>query len=101
MVAQEDVLRLLREGHSYAEAASRLGINPGLAYLSATGVPTDSSDGLSAEDLGREGLLTEAQGLSNPRVEMPDRSDHVRAFLARRARGDAQMRSAGAAHKKP
>lgn len=95
MVRQSSVLRLVREGHTYPEAADRLGIPPGLAYMVGTGVPTDSTDGLSSEDLGREGLLPAPQSLSNPRVEQPDRSAHVRQFLSRRARADAQMQAAG------
>ena len=39
-------LTLVEEGHSYEEAGVRLGVPPGLAYLTATGVPADSSDGL-------------------------------------------------------
>lgn len=99
MVAQEDVLRLVREGYSYQEAAARLGTSPGLAYLAATGVPTDSSDGLSPEDRRREGLVDDAQQLSNPPTDLPDRSVHVRRFLAARAGRDHQMQQAAARRK--
>ncbi len=94
---RQAVLTLVEEGHSYQEAGLRLGVPPGLAYLTATGVPTDSSDGLSAEDLRRPGLLPAAQGLANPRTEQPDRSAHVRAFLAARAGADPQMQAAAKA----
>jgi hypothetical protein len=94
MPTRQAALKLIREGHTYQEAGLRLGVPPGLVYLAATGVPTDSSDGLSAEDLTRPGLLPAAQALSEPRTEAPDRSAHVRAFLSARAGGDAQMRSA-------
>lgn len=94
MTTRESVLRLVREGHTYREAAGKLGISPGLAYMIATGVPTDSSDGLSPEDLARDGLLSEAQSLSNPGADQPDRSTHVRAFLAARAARDQQMQEA-------
>jgi hypothetical protein len=93
-VEQQAVLKLITESHSYEEAGDRLRIRPGLAYLVATGVPTDSSDGLSPEDLQRPGLLTAAQHLSNPRVEQPDRESHVREFLGSRAKRDPQMQAA-------
>lgn len=96
MVRRATVLKLVREGHTYREAAQRLGVEPGLAYLVATGVATDSTDGLSPEDLARPGLLAAAQELSSPRVEAPERCAHVRAFLAGRAGGDAQMQAAAA-----
>src|ERR1700758_749970 len=48
---RQAALTLVEEGHSYEEAGLRLGVPPGLAYLTATGVPADSSDGLSAGDL--------------------------------------------------
>jgi hypothetical protein len=91
---RQAALTLVEEGHSYEEAGLRLGVPPGLAYLTATGVPADSSDGLSAGDLGRPGLLPAAQGLVNPRTEQPDRSAHVRAFLSARAGADPQMQAA-------
>jgi len=93
MPTRQAALKLVREGHTYREAGLRLGVPPGLVYLAATGVPTDSSDGLSAEDMTRPGLLPAAQALSEPRTEAPDRSAHVRAFLSARASADAQMRS--------
>jgi hypothetical protein len=94
MPSRQAALKLIEEGHTYQEAGLRLGVPPGLVYLAATGVPTDSSDGLSAEDMARPGLLPAPQGLSGPRTETPGRSAHVRAFLAARARADPQMRSA-------
>jgi hypothetical protein len=93
MPTRQAALKLIREGHTYQEAGLRLGVPPGLVYLAATGVPTDSSDGFSAEDMTRPGLLPAAQALSEPRTEAPDRSAHVRAFLSARASADAQMRS--------
>jgi hypothetical protein len=94
MLTRRAALNLVREGHTYQEAGQRLGVPPGLVYLAATGVPTDSSDGLSAEDMTRPGLLPAAQALSDPRTEAPDRSAHVRAFLSARASADSQMQSA-------
>jgi hypothetical protein len=94
MPTRRTALKLIREGHTYQEAGLLLGAPPGLVYLAATGVPTDSSDGLSAQDMTRPGLLTAPQGLSDPRTEAPDRSAHVRAFLSARASADSQMQSA-------
>jgi hypothetical protein len=94
MPTRQAAMKLVQDGHTYREAGQRLGVPPGLVYLIATGVPTDSSDGLSAEDLTRPGLLPAAQGLSEPRTEAADRSAHVRAFLSARASADAQMQAA-------
>jgi hypothetical protein len=94
MPSRQAALTLVEEGHTYQEAGLRLGVPPGLAYLAATGVPTDSSDGLSAEDMARPGMLPAAQDLSGPRTEAPDRSAHVRAFLSARASADPQMQAA-------
>jgi hypothetical protein len=96
MPAQEAALRLVEEGHTYQEAGLRLGVPPGLVYLAATGVATDSSAGLSPADRSRPGLLAAPQGLSIPRTEAPDRSAHVRAFLRVRAGADWQMQAAKA-----
>ena len=94
MPTQQAALKLVRDGHTYQEAGQRLGVPPGLVHLAATGVPTDSSDGLTAEDMARPGLLPTAQSLSEPRTEAADRSAHVLAFLSARASADAQMQSA-------
>lgn len=94
MPARHAALKLVEEGHSYEEAGLLLGVLPGLVYLVATGVPTDSSDGLSADDMSRPGMLPTAQALSGPRTEAPDREAHVRAFLSARVSADPQMRSA-------
>jgi hypothetical protein len=94
MPTRQAALKLVEDGHTYQEAGQRLGVPPGLVYLAATGVPTDSSDGLSAEDMTRPGLLPAAQALSEPRTEAADRSAQVRAFLSARVSADAQMQSA-------
>lgn len=78
------------------EAADPVGTTAGRAYLIATGVPTDSSDGLAPEDEQRPGFLPSAQHLSNPPTEAPDRESQVRAFLSKRATSDAQMQAAAA-----
>jgi hypothetical protein len=94
VVTRKSVLTLITEGHTYREAARRLGISPGLAYLAATGVPADSSDGLTSQEQARQGMLPSAQELCNPRTEAPDRSEHIRSFLSARARRDTQMQTA-------
>lgn len=73
--------RQLETGASYEEVAGRLGVTPGLVYLVATGVPADSTDGLTTEELGRDGLLSDAQGLVSAPVYAPDRGPHVRQFI--------------------
>jgi hypothetical protein len=99
MVDRQEVLAALREGSTYAEVAERLRMPPGLAYLVATGVPTDSSDGLAPQEYAREGMLADAQCLSNPPLAVPDRSGHVRSFLRARAAADAQMQAAADRHR--
>jgi hypothetical protein len=94
MPSRQAALTLVEEGHTYREAGLRLGVPPGLVYLAATGVPTDSSDGLSAAEMARPGMLPAAQVLSDPCTEAPDRSAHVRAFLSARASADPQMQLA-------
>lgn len=92
------VLALVRAGHSYEEIGERLALFPGLAYFIATGVPCDSSDGLSPEDLEREGLLgTSSQHLASPPLQSPPPHDTVHRWLQRRAAGDGPMQSAAGA----
>ncbi|HVB06805.1 MAG TPA: hypothetical protein VNF07_11230 [Acidimicrobiales bacterium] len=89
--ARDAVRSLLAGGASYEEVARRLGVRPGLAYLIATGVPADSTDGLSPEDLARPGLLTDPQPLVSPPVHAPDRGPHIRAFIRRRLQGEERV----------
>lgn len=90
MLSREAALQLVEhatsalDATSYEIAARRAGLPPGLLYLIATGVPADSSDGLSPEDLARPGLLGSAQRLVLPPVDEPDRGPHIREFLRRR-----------------
>jgi hypothetical protein len=96
--ARAPALDLIRRGCSYEEAAAALGIGAGLAYLLVTGVPCDSSDGLSPEDLAREGLLhTSSQHLALPRPAAPPTSEAVHAWLRARAASDPHMRAASGA----
>jgi hemerythrin-like domain-containing protein len=96
MPTRDEVLALLRRGSSYEEAARRLGIHPGQAYMIATGLPADGGDVLSPEELsGREGLLPSgSQHLVNPPTEVPTRDETVDAWLKARAQADVPMREA-------
>jgi hypothetical protein len=94
MISQAAARALIEEDHNYEEAGQRLGVSPGLTYLAATGVPTDSSDGLTVEEYGRTGMLVSAQHLSSPPIERPDRSSQVREFLGSRCQSDSQMQAA-------
>lgn len=92
---QDAVLTLVRAGQDYPAIAQHYGITAGLAYLIATGVPCDSSDGLSPEDLAREGLLHgSSQHLAHPPVAERSQGAVVRNFLRARANADAQMQDA-------
>ena len=42
-LTKQMVLERLRDGGSVVQAASALGVSPGLAYLVATGLPADGS----------------------------------------------------------
>lgn len=98
MPSREQVLSLIREGHSYQEAAARLHVPPGQAYLVATGLPADGGDSLAPEDGQREGVLEgSTQHLANPTAENPTKKHHVLEWMKQRAGADAQMRSAAQA----
>jgi hemerythrin superfamily protein len=89
---KEQVLAALGSGTDYEGAARRLGINPGLAYLIATGFPADGSDVVTEEENRRPGVLPgSTQHLANPPAHEPEYSAIVRGWLQRRVRSDAQM----------
>jgi hypothetical protein len=95
MPTKEQVLAALGGGTDYTAAAARLGINPGLAYLIATGFPADGSDVVTEEENRRPGVLTgSTQHLANPHVHKPEHSAIVQGWLRRRVEGDPQMASA-------
>lgn len=98
MPTREQVLHALGDGRDYPHVAIRLGIPAGRAFMIATGLPADGSDGLAAEDLQRPGMLEgSTQHLVNPPVEVPTRKDHVTDWMRGRARADATMQSAARA----
>lgn len=85
MPSKQQVLRLLSQGLDYAEIGRRLCVPPGRAYLIATGVPADGSDGVARRQ-GREGLLpVRSQQLVNPREVGPVARADVHAWMRRRA----------------
>jgi hypothetical protein len=98
MVRRADVLTLVEAGVSYEDAAARLGIHPGLAYMIATGRPADGSDGLTDEERKRPGFLsTTTVHLANPvPVHNPTHHDEVARWTAARVWADRQMQRAGA-----
>lgn len=98
MPTQQQVLAALGGGTDYEAAAARLGINPGLAYLIATGFPADGSDVVTAEERQRPGELPgSTQHLVNPRAESPDAREVVRDWLRARVRRDPRMTAAARA----
>jgi hemerythrin superfamily protein len=97
---KEQVLSALGGGTDYDDAARRLGIRPGLAYLIATGFPADGSDVVTEEENRRPGVLPgSSQHLANPPVHKPDAAGVVHAWLQRRAQSDPQMAAAVRARK--
>jgi hypothetical protein len=86
VVTRAQVMGLVEDGASYEEAAARLGIPPGQAYLIATGLPADGSVALSPEDRVRPGALPEStQHLSNPPQVNPTVKPEVLAWMRERA----------------
>jgi hypothetical protein len=83
VATREQVLELVRRGADYEDIADRLGIDPGLAYLLATG---KSADGSAAPP---------RQPVHNPTVER-----EVLEWVARRVEADAPMRAAGAVRRR-
>jgi hypothetical protein len=96
---REQVLGFLDDGCSYAEAANRLGIATGLAYLIATGIPADGSETLTESQLRRPHTMPgTSQHLANPQpAANPTRDERVLEWMKHRARGDDQMQAAAAA----
>ena len=98
MATRSQVLSLVGAGVSYDEVARRLGIDAGLAYLIATGLPADGSDALRPEDRDRPGFLDgSTQHLANSaEPQNPTQKQHVLDWIKQRAHSDAQMLEAAA-----
>ncbi|MBP0461554.1 hypothetical protein [Streptomyces montanisoli] len=101
MPTREQVLRLLDSGLGYEEAARRLGVPAGQAYMIATGLPADGGDTLTDAEARRPGLLsTSSQHLANPQpAENPTSRTTVARWLKQRAADDEPMRRAAARRK--
>jgi Hemerythrin HHE cation binding domain len=99
MTSRGQILRLVEGGVSYEDAAARLGIDAGLAYMIATGLPADGGDTLSPGEEDRPGYLpTSTQHLANPpRAENPTTKPHILEWIKQRAHSDPQMLAAAAA----
>jgi hypothetical protein len=96
---REQVRELLDGGLDYEAAGQRLSIPAGQAYMIATGVPADGSDTVPDREMAeRRGLLPASQQLANPPHENPTGKKSVRAWMARRAAADEQMRAARRQH---
>lgn len=93
------MLDLLRQRVDYEAAARQLGIPPGKAYMIATGIPADGSDGLAPEDLQREGFLAGGSqrllGIPARNPTEPEELPQVTEWVKKRARSDGQMQNAG------
>jgi hemerythrin-like domain-containing protein len=97
---QEQALRAYHAHSDYRQASQELGVPPGQAYLTATGLPADGGDTFPPGELGRPGalpgstqhLVYESLAPVNPTTQ-PDTLD----WIKRRAAADAQMQAAARA----
>lgn len=98
MPTRDQVLAVLREhGGDYEAASLELGLWPGLAYLIATGMPADGSDGYSGEELRRPGVLpgTSQHLVSRHGTPLDPTTDPgVRRWVHGRVEADPAMRAA-------
>ncbi|MGN6244799.1 MAG: hypothetical protein ACTHQ3_14175 [Motilibacteraceae bacterium] len=96
-VTRQAVLERLRDGGSVVQAASALGVNAGLAYFVATGLPADGSYSMSAGDWQRPGLMTTSQKLCAPPLRQADERGVVAQWMQGRAQADRPMQAAARA----
>ncbi|MHB2022510.1 MAG: hemerythrin domain-containing protein [Mycobacteriales bacterium] len=106
MATREQVLALMERGISYEEAAAQLGLDPGLAYLIATGLPADGGDAPSYQERERPGVPPQStQVLANPPQALrPNKNPtqgapasknyQVLDWIKQRVEADGQMQSA-------
>jgi hypothetical protein len=86
MATREQVGALLRGGLDYVAVGRALGIPPGQAYLTATGLPADGAVTLTREPRGQPGRCgSRGQALVNPREVNPTARGDVLAWMRRRA----------------
>jgi hypothetical protein len=89
MPTRAQVIALLDSGHSYETAGRALGIAPGQAFMTATGLPADGSDAPTAAELADKRLLPgSSQHLVNPPPYNPTRNDDVIEWVHERAARD-------------
>lgn len=100
MPTRDEVRKRIDAGASYEEVGRTLGIPPGQAYMIATGVAADGSDGLSPEELDRRlgALAGSTQHLANPETEVPKDDPRVAQWRRDRALGDRTLQEAARAH---
>ncbi len=90
-------MSLVDAGMTYEEVGRRLQVQPGLAYLLATGLPADGSDAPSATARERTAVLGTSQHLSSPQpAGNPTSKDSVHEWLQRRVAADDAMQLAAA-----
>lgn len=94
MATRAEVQGLLDAGLGYEEAADRLGIPAGQAYLIATGRPADggAEPATKDDDGGPEGGSN--QPLADPPHYNPTSSQQVHDWIAERVRADQPMQAA-------
>jgi hypothetical protein len=98
MATRQEVQDLLDTGLVYEEAADRLGIPAGQAYLIATGRPADTSDEPPTRDDDGGPQGGSDQPLADPPHDNPTSSQQVHDWMAGRVRADDQMRTAARDH---
>jgi hypothetical protein len=92
---KEEILELVGSGLSYEQAAEKLGINTGQAYLTATGLPADGSDSLAPEERQRPGIRWgSVQMLVNPPIHPSSKAAQAVEWLAKRVASDSTMKDA-------
>jgi hypothetical protein len=100
MPTRESILTLVRSGLDYRQIGRQLGISPGRAYLTATGLPADGGDALGPEADRPEGVLAgSTQHLANSAaVRNPRTEQVVDEWMRQRAASDPALRAAWATH---
>ena len=91
-VGRADVVSALTSGSDWRAAAAALAIEPGLAFMIATGVAADGSGVPELGDrVGSGPALSSPQSLVNPRGHNPLRNELVDAWV--RGRAARELRS--------
>ena len=96
MPTQQQVRAMLDAGIPYEEVGRRLGIDPGLAYLVATGRPADGSDTVTPAQQTPYDVGASQRFANTEHAENPTTKSHVLQWVKQRALSDAQMLRAAA-----